>query len=1386
MQNRNYLLCGLSVALSIIPIIKVEAQLIPDNTLGKEKSIVNYTDLLQRIDGGAIRGSNLFHSFKEFNIDSGKSVYFSNPSSIQNILTRVTGGNPSSIFGKLGVLGNADLFLLNPNGIIFGKDASLDISGSFTATTLPSRTFNDVFKPSGNNSQAASLLKINITPGLQYPRSPQADIINKGNLAVGKNLNLIGNNLNLAGTLNTGGDLNLKAISDLQIRDSLDNPFIASAGKNLLLKGNLAVDIEAMNHPDSGLFSGNDLVLQSSNPVLGDAHYFSGGNFRIEQLDGSLGNLESPKDPIIRSSGDVSFDSYRGASLHILAGGSVNITGDVTIINTDERNGLEETISLSTTKKLEINGKTRPTLDIRAGTTKFGNPGFIGNLKLKPENFDTKGTVSNSNIFIGGNIEIKRDNGLVFLSNFYSRNPDLSQGNIQIQGEINTSNGGGNGGDVIIDSIGNVDIKNSIRTDSRYKLNAKAGDILINAGSNLRISSNIQANSLGGSSGRISLSSKGMLSIVNGAIIESESNRNDVGNDEVTGADIELSAASILLEDNSQVKTMIGGFGKAGNLIIEAEKVTVNNGSILGSVSGQRFGNSGNIIFINTDNLNLTNGAEIVTETINGISGNIQIQDLESLNLNDNSLISANTVNGQAGNININAADEVRIKNQSRVVSRATGNGNSGSVLIQANSTNLSNGAKISVTTQSGNGGNIQLDNSQTLQLNDDSTISATTTDGNAGNIIISTLDLVNVKNSSKLASEAVGDGIAGNININTNQLRITNNSQANVNSKGNGNAGNISINADDVLLLDKAKISANTTESGTDGNITINSSNSLKLYDSSIGASTANGEAGDIKINSTNMLNLLANSHIASKAKDAGVAGELEITTDKLQITDNSYLNVDSKNNGTAGSILVNANDAILTNQASISATTKSGNGGNIALQNLQTLLLNQDSFISATTVDGKAGDITLKATDSVKLEDSSKIESQATGNGIAGKLNITTNLFQITDNSQVNVNSKGSGNAGSIFIQASDIFLNNQSKIVATTELGTSGDVNLDSSNSLELDKSKISASTVDGTAGNLNINTGNSIKLTGKGGLSVQALQSGTAGSITVNTNQLNITDKAKVNVSSKLGQAGNLNITANNLLLNQGILSAETGIGDATETGSIFLSVKDLLTLENNSLISGKAFSNADGGNITIDNPNGFVIGLPFENSDIKANANTGDGGNIDITTQNILGLQFRRKITSQSDITATSKFGVNGQVTFNQLNVDPSFTLIDFASNLSQEAKIQPGCAASEGNNFVISGRGGLPQSPNDLFSGNTIFAGLVDLVVPEPVASTNYINFNNRIITIDNPKSQIVEANGWIKDINGNVIFVATVPQTSSKKSGVSLASCQNFSAVNK
>ena len=111
----------------------VTAQVIPDSTLPVSSTIKKQGNIIL-IEGGTRTGQNLFHSFKELSIPSSSIIYFKNSSDIQNIFTRITGSSISSIDGSIRTNGTANLFFINPNGIIFGKNASLNVGGSFFAT----------------------------------------------------------------------------------------------------------------------------------------------------------------------------------------------------------------------------------------------------------------------------------------------------------------------------------------------------------------------------------------------------------------------------------------------------------------------------------------------------------------------------------------------------------------------------------------------------------------------------------------------------------------------------------------------------------------------------------------------------------------------------------------------------------------------------------------------------------------------------------------------------------------------------------------------------------------------------------------------------------------------------------------------------------------------------------------------------------------------------------------------------------------------------------------------------------------------------------------------------------------------------------------------------
>jgi filamentous hemagglutinin family protein len=153
-----------------------QAQITPDNTLGADRSQVNHN----LIQGGAQRGANLFHSFTEFSIGDGQRVDFVNSIGVNNIITRVTDA-PSNINGTLGVLGNANLFFLNPNGIFFGQNARLDMAGTFVGSTANGLKFADGNVYSTVNPQAP-LLTMTTPVGLQFGRNGDITFTGSTNL----------------------------------------------------------------------------------------------------------------------------------------------------------------------------------------------------------------------------------------------------------------------------------------------------------------------------------------------------------------------------------------------------------------------------------------------------------------------------------------------------------------------------------------------------------------------------------------------------------------------------------------------------------------------------------------------------------------------------------------------------------------------------------------------------------------------------------------------------------------------------------------------------------------------------------------------------------------------------------------------------------------------------------------------------------------------------------------------------------------------------------------------------------------------------------------------------------------------------------------------------
>ena len=136
---------------------QARAYIVTDGTVGPAQSLTG-PDYTIAHDLGATAGHNLFHSFLTFSISQGQSATFTGPDTIQNVISRVTGGEESNIDGLLrSEMGNADFFFINPAGIVFGPNAQVDVPASFHASTASEIRFADERAFSASDPESSTL-----------------------------------------------------------------------------------------------------------------------------------------------------------------------------------------------------------------------------------------------------------------------------------------------------------------------------------------------------------------------------------------------------------------------------------------------------------------------------------------------------------------------------------------------------------------------------------------------------------------------------------------------------------------------------------------------------------------------------------------------------------------------------------------------------------------------------------------------------------------------------------------------------------------------------------------------------------------------------------------------------------------------------------------------------------------------------------------------------------------------------------------------------------------------------------------------------------------------------------------------------------------------------
>ena len=1142
---------------------KVQAQqsnIIPDKTLGAESSQVigNFQGQpIEVITGGATRQINLFQSFQEFNVSEGRAAYFFSPSAdIQNILARVTGNNPSEILGTLGTFGNSspNLFLINPNGIVFGKNASLSVQGSFVGTTANGIQFGNQGVFSATNPQAVPLLTINPSVLLFNQIQANGGIINQSQapagmnligepvtglrVADGKSLLLVGGNINIdgGGIHAYGGNVELAGLA------APGNVGLNIAGDNLGL-----VLPENVERADVSLSNGAEVNVRGA----------GGGNINIQAR-----NVNIAGGSILRAGIDIGLGTpnSKGGDITINATGDTTLTDESAIANVvqEEAFGQAGDINITTgTLTLQNGGQINADL--------YGQ-GNAGNVNINAQgavivtgsqdgyNSAIASRVSTGAIGNGGNINIKS-------SSFTLSNDAYLNTDIDILGQ-------GDGGNIQI-TTGTLKATNGGFIDSSTDGKGNAGNISINALDNIAfdstsdVSSNVSDQGVG-NGGNIYLNT-GSLSLTNGGQVStSVLGQGNAGNITIEASEnVKLDGIFIDALSGLQSNLLIGGIGKAGNIQVTTGSLSVSNGADISSYTAG-VGNAGNITINARDNVTISGfggidkaGSIVSTEgVVNAIGngGDIRITASNLLFQDGGRLNTSNYGQGNGGNIfldvgNIITFDGIGGNGLSSSAFTETSNGNAGNIQIETGSLFLTNGGRISSTHQEGK--------------------------GNGGNITINARDSVIIDDpSSGLFSPLVsGEGKAGNIEITTGSLSVTNGATIFGSTDGQGNGGNISINARDTVNLDGGEnalspsvgTSTLSNSTGNAGNISINARELFIKNGATLGTfSSGQGNAGNIFIDTRDAVvidgisgNISSGAFSFLSAGGVGKGGDIQITTSSLQLSNGGLLAAISEGKGSAGKIIVNARDAI-----GIDGTTNNGissgiftdlqgegegRGGDINLTTGSLFLTNGGTVNAGTFSKGSGGNITIDARDRILIEGVSTtgfasgvfstVSPIAVGNG--GNINLTTDSLFLNQGG-ISSSSFGQGKAGDININSGSTTLDNQAAIAAITNSGDGGNINL-TVNDLLLLRHGSQISTTAGTAqsggngGNMNINARFIVAIPEENSDITANAFTGTGGNVKINSQgifgiepQTKPTGKSEITASSQLGLAGTISI------------------------------------------------------------------------------------------------------------------------------------------------------------------------------------------------------------------------------------------------------------------
>ncbi|NMG20164.1 filamentous hemagglutinin N-terminal domain-containing protein [Brasilonema bromeliae] len=795
-----------------------------------------------------------------------------------------------------------------------------------------------------------------------------------------------------------------------------------------------------------------------------------------------------------------------------------------------------------------------------------------------------------------------------------------------------------------------------------------------------------------------------------------------------------------------------------GDVMLEGGNLTATSGRIeLGSIAGTNFVSLNPIDkgwalgyqgVQNFGNIQLSQAASVDVSGTGG--GDIQVRG-RRITLTDGSVIAASTLGAKPGGTLTVAADDAmeltgtdsNYQISSSLLTETLNSGSAGDITISTDKLIVRDGAQVASTSiSSGAAGKLNVSAPKSVEL------------VGTGNVVINAVGSLEIP--STLASTPTGTGRGGNVTIATNKLSAISGAQIGSVTFGTGDAGNLVVNAKESVELigisadgqfpSALGTSVQLGATGAGGSLTLETGRLSVRDGAQIQTTTFGiGDAGNSVVNAKQSVELIGISvngqgfsalSTSTQPGATGASGNLTLETGRLSVRDGAVIQTTTFGTGDAGNLQVNAKESVeLIGRtpngrfsSSLATSTErgaTGSGGNLTLETGRLSVRDGAVIQAATFGTGAAGNLVVNAKESVELIGTSangqtssglftSVQPGATGSG--GNLTLETGRLSIRDGAQIGSSTLGSGSAGILIVNAKELV-----ELIGISANGQRPSL------------------------------------------LTARTTSSGNASNINIETGKLTVRDGARVSVSSEgSGSAGNLSVQARSIQLdNKGAIIATTRSGNG---GDITLQTQDLLLLRRDSQISttaGTEGAGGNGGNITINTPNGFILAVPRENSDITANAFTGTGGRVDINSFGIYGIQPRQKPTSLSDITASSEFGVNGTVQLNTPDIDLNSALINLPS-VPVDTKLAQGCNSPNyaKSSFIITGRGGLPPNPKDILTPDAV---QVDWVTLNPNLEKNS---STNISTNPNPTTPapIVEATGWVFGPKGEVIFTAQAP----------------------